>query len=139
MRRAAVCAAMVIACGGSPSSGGTQLSVAGSYPTAVMLVPGGSCGAVPVQGNTTVVAHSPGASTLTLTHAGNTYAGTVAPGGAFTISPTAVSGGAATVSMTGQFNATGFTANVHVVQQSPTCQYDVTWTGTKTGAPNNIP
>jgi len=138
MGRAVVCAAMVIACGGSPESP-QQLSVAGSYPTAVTLVPGGSCGAVPVQGNTTVVAHSPGASTLTLTHAGNTYAGTVTPGGAFSISPTAVSGGAAMVSMTGQFHATGFTANVHVAQQSPACQYDVTWTGTKTGAPNTIP
>jgi hypothetical protein len=136
MRRMALCA-VLIACGGSSES--AQLSVGGNYPTTVALVPGGSCTGVQTQNNTTAVAHSPGAGSLTLTHAGNSYAGTVTPAGAFTVAQTPVSGGAFTVSMTGQFSTTGFTATVQVVQQSPACQYDVSWTGTKTGAPNTIP
>jgi len=136
MRRAVLCAVLV-ACGGSSEP--RQLSVGGTYPTTVVQVPGGTCGTVQVQNNTTVVTQSPGATTLSLTHAGNTYAGTVTSAGAFTVAATPVSGGAFTVSMTGQFSPTGFSANVHVVQQSPSCSYDVTWTGTKMGAPNTIP
>jgi hypothetical protein len=136
MRRAALFA-VLIACGGSSGSG--QLSVGGNYPTAVALVPGGSCGTVQVQDNATVVAHSPGAASLTLTHAGNNYAGSVTSTGAFTVPQTQVGGGAFSISMTGQFSTTGFTATVHVAQQSPSCQYEVSWTGTKTGAPNTIP
>jgi hypothetical protein len=136
MRRAVLCA-VLIACGGS--SGSAQLSVGGSYPTTVALVPGGTCTGAQTQDNTTVVAHSPGASSLSLTHAGNSYAGSVTTTGAFTVPQTAVGGGGFTISMAGQFSTTGFTATVHVVQQSPSCQYDVSWTGTKTGAPNTIP
>jgi hypothetical protein len=128
----------VVACGGS-SAGPAQLSVGGTYPTTVALVPGGTCNSPQVSDNTTVVAHSPGSASLTLTHAGSSYAGTITPAGAFTVPATAIGGGAFTVSMTGQFSATGFTATVHVVQQQPSCQYDVNWTGTKSGPSNPYP
>src|SRR2546423_15401605 len=81
MRRAALCAVM-IACGGS--SGSAQLPVGGSYPTTVALLPGGSCSGVTTQNNTTAVSHSPGAGSLTLTHAGRAYAGSPTSTGAFT-------------------------------------------------------
>ena len=139
MRRTLLCiAAAVLGCGGSVDV--RQLSVAGTYETAVDLLPSGNtCGAVQVRDNPTVVAHTPGAEALSLTHAGTTYSGTLAPSGAFAVPATPVGGGAFTISIAGQFTATGFTATVHVVQQQPSCAYDVSWVGTKSGAPNTFP
>ena len=96
-------AAAAFACGGS-SSDLRQLSVAGTYATGVtLLAQGNTCGAVQVQDNPTVVAHTAGAHTLSLTHAGNTYSGTVTDTGVFTVPQTAVGGGAFHVSIAGQF------------------------------------
>lgn len=139
MRTAFVCiAAFASACGGS--SGMRQLSVGGTYATQVTLLPGNTCTAPPtVRDNPTDVAHTPGAGTLSLTHAGTTYAGTVAPTGAFSVPGTVVGSGAFTISIAGQFTAMGFTATTHVVQGQPSCSYDVSWVGTKSGDPNTFP
>ena len=138
MRTALLCiAAMTFACGGS--SGVRSLSVGGSYDTKVALLPGATCSAPVVRDNPTDVAHTPGAGTLTLTHAGTTYSGTITQTGAFSIPGTAVGGGAFTISIAGQFSAMGFTAITHVGQAQPSCSYDVSWVGTKTGPPNTFP
>jgi hypothetical protein len=128
-------AASLLGCGGSSGT----LSVGGTYATAVMLLPGNTCGPVQVQDSSTVVTHTPGAGTLSLTHAGATYSGSVMTSGAFSVPPTALGGGVFTVSISGQFNATGFTATVHVAQSQPACAYDVSWVGSKSGPPNVIP
>ena len=124
----------LVGCGGSS---GTQLSVGGTYTTAVTLLPGNTCGTVQVQDNPTVVSHTPGAGTLSLTHAGATCSGSVTTSGSFSVPPTAVGGGA--VSISGQFSSTGFTATVHVAQSQPACAYDVSWVASKSGPPNVIP
>jgi hypothetical protein len=126
--------AAALACGGM--SGPAQLSVGGTYETTVNLVPGGSCSSPTVANNPTVVAHSPGAMSLTLTHAGNTYSGTVTTAGAFTVPATSVGGGTQ-VSIAGQFSSNGFTATTHVQQTG--CAYDVSWVGAKQGPPNTYP
>jgi hypothetical protein len=140
MRTALLCiAAVSFACGGS-SEMTRQLSVGGTYATQVALLPAGNtCSGVSVQNNPTVVAHTPGAETLSLTHAGTTYSGTITQTGAFSVPATAVSGGAFTVSIAGQFTAMGLTATAHVAQGQPPCGYDVSWTGTKSGNPNTFP
>jgi len=120
-------------------SGPEQLSVGGTYDTAVSLLPGNNCSSPQVQNNATTVTQSPGATSLSLTHAGVTYAGTVDMSGAFSVPATPVSNGAYQISIAGQFNATGFTATVHVAQQAPACQYDVGWVGSKQGPPNTYP
>src|SRR3954462_3548079 len=137
---AAFAALAMAACGGGDSPTARQLSVGGTYPTQVALLPtGNTCGSVSTQSNPTLVAHDAGSSALALTHAGNTYSGTVQQTGIFTAGPTAVSNGAFVISMAGQFTEAGFTAAVHVAQQQPSCAYDVSWTGTKTGPPNTFP
>lgn len=138
MRTALPCiAAVALGCGGSPEV--RQLSVGGTYATQVTLLPGSTCSAPTVRDNPTDVAHTPGASTLTLTHAGTAYSGTVAQTGAFSVPGTAVGSGAFTISIAGQFTAMGFTATAHVLQSQPSCSYDVSWVGTKSGAPNTFP
>lgn len=140
MRRALLwIAAVAFGCGGS-SEMTRQLSVAGTYATQVALLPAGNtCSVVSVQDNPTAVAHTPGAETLSLTHAGTTYSGSITQTGAFSVPATAVSGGF-TVSIAGQFTAMGLTAIAHVVQgPPPPCGYDVSWTGTKSGNTNTFP
>jgi len=110
--------ALPLACGGM--SGPAQLSVGGTYDTTVALLPGGTCGTPTVANNQTVIAQTPGSTSLTLTHAGFTYATTQ-------------------VSIAGQFSAMGFSATVHVTQQQPACAYDVSWVGAKNGPPNVEP
>jgi hypothetical protein len=128
---------------GQPDAGsGNQLSVAGSYDTDVALLPGNTCTGVTVADATTVVTQAVGSSTLSLNHAGVSYAGTVDTAGRFQTTPQSVVVSPATyrISMTGQFALTGFDATVLVEQTAPTtCAYSVHWLGTKTGAPNVIP
>jgi hypothetical protein len=137
--RPVVLACVLPACGGGTTAP-PVLSVAGSYPTQATLVESG-CTGVTVQPATTTVAHAPGASTLSLTHAGITYGGTIQPSAAFTLDPRTVGSGAsaATVLIAGQFSRTGFTADVGVHLQAEDCDYHVRWVGTKSGAPNVIP
>jgi hypothetical protein len=137
-------AAVIAACGGDSSGpGNTDLRVAGTYDTAVTLQQNG-CTGITVQRFTTVVAHVPGATTLTLTHAGNTYSGTVQRNGAFATTPKAVGTGAEihTLTIAGTFSTTAIDATVSADVQrtgSANCQYTVKWAGPKQGEPNVIP
>jgi hypothetical protein len=114
------------------------LSVGGTYPTDVALVPGqNTCGPVTVEDAVTTVAQTPGSHTLSLTHAGNTYTGTVEDDGRFSTQPKTLTSGSSqfTITIAGQFSPSGFTATVQVdVTQTgppPTCSYQVSWVGTK--------
>jgi hypothetical protein len=127
-------------CGGGSSS--TVLSVGGTYQTAVTLVPGGTCSGVTVQSNPTTVTQTPGSTTLTVSHAGNSYPGSVETNGHFTTVPTLVGGASnqSQVTIAGQFSPSGFDATVTVQQIQPSaCTYMVHWVGTKNGSPNTFP
>lgn len=131
------------ACGSDDPAGPKQISVGGQYATAVTLE-NNSCPAITVQNNPTTVAHTAGATALTITHAGNSYTGTVQPSGSFSTTPKAVGTGEVhTLTIAGQFSTTGFDAIAAVdVQRTSaplTCHYDVHWIGTKQGTPNTIP
>ena len=121
---------------GPTPPGCAPLSVAGSYPTSVSLVPGqNTCGNVAVQNAVTTVAHSPGAHALSLTHAGNTYAGTIEDDGRFSTEPKVLAGGGSrfTITIDGKFTPNGFTATVRVDQTAPApaCFYLVDWAGVR--------
>ena len=120
------------------------LSVGGTYPTDVALVPGqNTCGNVTVQDAVTTVVQTPASHSLTLTHAGITYEGTVADDGHFTTEPESVSAGGSqfTITIEGQFTGQGFTATVRVDQTAPTpaCFYLVDWVGLKETGANFFP
>jgi hypothetical protein len=139
-------ATLTISCRGVAGPGPAAFSVGGTYQTQVSLVAGrNTCGVVTVQNNPTVVTHSPRAHTLSLTHAGNAYPGTIDSTARFATAPTTISGGGSqyTLTINGQFTRTGFDADVPVDVQQPqtpqTCSYLVHWVGTKDGAPNTIP
>jgi hypothetical protein len=141
-------AVLSIAYGGAAGTGPAILSVGGTYQTEVSLVAdGNTCGSVSVQNNLTVVAHSPGAHTLSLTHAGKTYPGTIDSNStaSFATRPTTMWGGGSqyTLRINGQFTLKGFEAfaRVDVQQATPPqrCSYLVHWIGTKEGSPNTIP
>ena len=143
--RAVASAVLVAACGGdsNPTPPPTELKVDGTYATNVALTQS-TCPSLTVQGNPTTVTHTTGASTLTLTHAGNSYSGTVQRNGAFSTTPKALTAGAETHTLTiaGTFSRTAINATVTAVVQrsgSADCQYTVTWIGPKQGAPNVIP
>jgi len=117
------------------------LSVAGAYDTHVSLGQN-TCGTVTVQDNPTTVVQTPGSHTLTLTHAGITYDGTVQDDGTFITQPKSVSAGAAqlTISIQGQFGPQGFQATVRVDQTAPTiCFYIVDWNAVKQAGANFFP
>ena len=138
-------ATVIAACGDSsaPGPSATELSVAGTYTTAVSLQQNG-CTGIAVQTFPTTVAHTPGATTVTLTHASNSYSGTVQRNGSFVTTPKAVGGGGETHTLTiaGTFTTTAIDATVTAVVQrtgAADCQYTVKWAGPKQGAPNVIP
>ena len=119
------------------------LRVGGTYQTAVTLTQDG-CGGRTVANNPTVVTHVAGTTTLTLTHAGNAYQGTVQSNGSFATTPKLLTGVGETLnlSMSGTFTTTGFDAAVVVdvtLTGGATCRYTVRWVGTKDGMPNVIP
>ena len=111
-------ATIVAACGGSSSSEPepNDLRVAGTYDTAVTLQQNG-CTGITVQRFATTVSHTPGASTLTVTHASNAYSGTVQRNGAFATTPKAVGGASEThtLTITGTFTTTAIDATVVAV------------------------
>jgi hypothetical protein len=89
--------------------------------------------------NPTTVTHDPGATRLTLTHAGTAYPGTIGSDARFTTDPRTLSGGVQ-VAIGGRFLTTGFEAQVTVDQTGAApCRYVVGWVGTKQGSPNVIP
>ena len=95
-----------------------------------------------VQNNPTIVAHTPGARTLSLTHVGNAYAGTIDSTAQFATAPHTITAGASqyTLTISGHFIVSGFDATVHVGVRQPsapqTCSYLVHWVGVKDGRPN---
>ena len=143
--RALAAAVVVAACGGDddPTNPSTELQVGGTYTTAVTLQQNG-CTGITVQTNPTTVAHTAGATALTLTHAGNSYTGTVQRNGSFGTTPKAVGGGGETHTLTivGTFSTTAIDATVTAVVQrtgQADCTYTVKWAGPKQGGPNVIP
>ena len=148
-RAAAVLALSAAACGGSsggppPAPTTPVLSLGGSYQVTPTLLANG-CGQVQVLPGPATVAHTPGATTLSLSHVGQTYSGTVDARGAFQTTPLAIAvggGSTDTVAIAGTFNATGFEATVTVDAAhagAPRCAYSVRWLAAKQGAPNVIP
>jgi len=152
--RILVLAVLLGACGSDGSSGPPDapripdadpsvLRVGGTYDTAVTLGTN-TCTGITVQPMPTSVAHTPGATALTLTHASQTYTGTVARDGTFTTEPHDVGTPAMlhTLTIAGQFSTTGFQATVDAsVSENGVhqCDYVVSWVGTKVGPPNVIP
>jgi hypothetical protein len=119
---------------GSPAPEGVV--VAGVYSTAVTLERS-SCVGIQVRDMPTTVSQGPGATDITLSHAGNRYAGKLDPDATFATTPHAVGNPAEThtLTITGSFAADGFTATVHAdVTRNGTaaCSYDVGWIGTLT-------
>lgn len=121
----------------------TVLRVGGEYPTSVTLE-SSTCNDIQVMSNPTSVRHTPGETTVTLTHAQNSYPGTVQRDGSFTTTPVpiTVQSEVHTLTIAGQFSTTGFTAAVTVEvtrNSTPVCGYLVRWTATKQGSANVIP
>lgn len=121
------------------------LSVGGTYPTVVALVPGqNTCTGVTVEDHPTSVEHTAGGTSIALTHAGTRYDGQVQANGQFSAGPKTliIAGTTYVISMTGQFAVRGFTAAITVQATPPAgaaCGYQVSWTGTKQGNDNVIP
>ncbi|MEO8620480.1 MAG: hypothetical protein ABI625_05405 [bacterium] len=146
--RIIILAASLLSCSGNASSPATladsALRVAGAYPTAVALVVD-SCGGSVVQSMQTDVAHTAGATTLSLTHAGSRYVGTVRTDGVFQTTPSALdaNGFSYVVSIAGRFTTTGFDATATVDRATPAtnarCRYVASWKGTKAAGTNVIP
>ena len=142
-----IIAVIPVACGGSSSTSpapSNALAVAGTYPTrATVIAERNTCGNVTVQDNPTTVTHTPGATGLSLAHAGSTYHGTIDTSGRFSTPAANFSFPDAdySISLSGQFSTTGFTATVELAKRAggTTCTYAVGWVGTKQGAPNTIP
>jgi hypothetical protein len=121
----------------------TVLRVGGEYATAVSLEQS-TCPDIAVQSMQTIVSHTPGATELTLAHAGQTYSGTVGRDGAFATEPHPVGIGEElhTLTIGGNFSTSGFEATVDAAvtrNGTPVCDYVVSWVGTKSGDPNVIP
>jgi hypothetical protein len=110
---------------GNDSSGGSDLS--GTYNTDVTLL--SSTCAFPVQDNPTTVRAT--ASTITLTHAGNSYSGSLHADSSF-ITQEKVVGGIYHITVAGDFNAAGLTAQVTVNWSNTPCNAVVRWVGPKT-------
>lgn len=110
--------------------------IAGTYQTAVSIT-SNSCTGIAVSPNPTRISHSAGATTFTLTHANNTYNGTLGANNTFTTSSKSIVAGSAThtLSIAGQFTTDAFTATVTVnvtgSGNGAPCTYVVHWDGTK--------
>ena len=125
----------LLACSSTTPPGSEGSAIAGTYATAVTLTQS-TCTGITVQPNPTVIAHTAGSTTFTLTHAGQTYTGTLAANDAFTTAPRTIGTGATAsrITIAGTFQGTGFTADVQVEQGTGTpqaCAYTVHWVGTR--------
>jgi len=130
--------------GGGTTASGRLLQVGGSYETAVTLIED-NCGGVTVRPAPTDIAHVPGETRFTLSHAALVCAGAVTADASFTTEPVAFQNslGVSTVRIAGRFSTTGFDADttVDLVRPAgaPACRYVVHWIGTKQGPPNVLP
>ena len=134
-------AAITAACSSVGGDSDPLISVGGTYQTAVTMV-SNSCPGQTVEQHTTVVSHVPGGTTLSLTHAGSTYSGTLTADGAFSTPPvTQVFDGISyAISTTGQFTETTIDALVLVeAGRQPPCAFTARWAGPKSGDANVIP
>ena len=116
---------------------GTVLTVSqitGTYATAVRLLDN-TCGNVTVAPNPTTITAGLGAGRFVLTHAGNSYEGTLQDDGHFATDPKVITSGGTqfTIRIAGQFTAAGFLAQTTVDQSGAggSCRYTVEWTGTR--------
>ena len=134
--------ALSVACGGDEGTGVAQLlSVGGTYQTAVVLLQS-SCQGTQVQTFPTVVTHTVGSSSLTLSPGGSTYSGSVDSTGAFRSpeAPFTIGGTTYRIAITGTFTMTAMDATVTVAPQiTPACSFTARWQGPKSGPPNVIP
>ncbi len=122
---------------------GPQVSVGGTYATAVTLVTNECTGTV-VRDNPTTVVQQPGDTLMTLTHGPIRATGSVRDDGLFRMVPStlSMSGVHYEFAIDGRFVVSGFHAMVQVTRDSAGadhCEYTVRWIGTKTGTPNVIP
>lgn len=134
-------AAIAAACSSVDGNPDPVISVGGTYQTAVTMA-SNNCPGQTVEQHTTVVSHVPGGTTLSLTHAGSTYSGTLTADGAFSTPPvTQVFGGISyAISITGQFTETTIDALVLVeAGRQPPCAFTARWAGPKSGDANVIP
>ncbi|MDX2057887.1 MAG: hypothetical protein SFV24_08820 [Gemmatimonadales bacterium] len=118
-----------------------MLSVGGTYQTAVTLLRS-DCPGQGVEQHPTVVTHSPGATSLSLSHAGSTYPGTVQADGRFTTTDVTqvIAGITYVVGISGRFTVTAIDAEVTVAAgRQPPCTFAARWAGPKIGSPNVIP
>ena len=128
---------------GAVDADANVLRVAGEYATEVSLEES-SCSGIAVESMPTTVSHEPGATELTVEHAGQTYTGSVERDGAFATEPHEVGDAAElhTLTIAGRFSTIGFEASVDAAVSrngTPDCDYVVSWVGTKSGEPNTIP
>lgn len=94
------------------------------------------CGQVTVQDNPTVVSHVLATGAISLTHAGQTYSGTVAANGTFLTDPKTVSVGDGflyTISIPGHFTGNGLSADPAIdrTTEGTSCRFLVHWEGTR--------
>lgn len=140
VRVSALGAAFVVGCSGGAGPA-PVISVGGTYDTAVTLV-SSSCAGQTVEQHQTLVGHSPGATALTLTHAGSAYGGTLSSDGSFA---TATVGQvfdniSYRIGIVGRFTQTAIDATVTVsADRQPPCTFTARWAGPKVGAPNVLP
>ena len=136
--------AAVVAAGASCGGGtdpGSEISVGGTYQTEVTMV-NNTCPGQTVQTHATTVSHAPGATDLSLTHAGSQYDGTLAADGTFTtrLVTQVFDGISYTISIAGAFTLTAMDARVTVqAGRQPPCSFTARWAGPKDGNPNVIP
>jgi hypothetical protein len=117
------------------------IRVAGVYETAVTLV-SSDCPGQTVERHITLVSHVPGATALSLTHAGSTYDGSLSADGAFSTTPVTqqFDGISFVISIAGQFTETTMDALVQVQAGSqPPCAFTARWAGPKLADTNDIP
>jgi hypothetical protein len=122
-----------LACRTPGTSAHPIANLAGTYQTRVTLT-SSTCAGVGVQDNPTIIAHTSGTSTFTLSHAGQSYVGTLGTNGSFTTAPKPINVGSTvhTLRTAGTFTTAGFTADVTVVVTgSMSCGYAVRWAGTR--------
>jgi hypothetical protein len=132
--------AIAMACSSSTVPG-AKISVGGTYQTAVVLV-SSTCAGQTVEQHPTVVTQSPGSTSLSLSHAGSSYSGTLLAGGSFTTttSTQVFDNISYQITIAGQFSLTGMDATVQVAAaRQPPCSFTARWAGAKDGAPNVLP
>jgi hypothetical protein len=130
--------ALLAGCGGDESAGPEAAPdqpprIAGVYDTAVELT-NSTCDGIEVMDNPTTIEQTGHSTSITLTHAGTTWQGTIGADDVFFTGPQSVEVGADThqISIQGLAEDDGFEARVSAtVTGARTCTYEVTWVGSR--------